>query len=722
MDQGPPPRQERETGEPPRTQPRRLGRYRVIGETGRGSNGVVYEALDEHLDRRVALKVLPANISLDEKTIKRFYREAEAAARLSHPGIVPIYEINEVDGTHYYAMEFVDGVSLDVYARKRDVSPREAARLIRDAAHALHAAHEKGVVHRDVKPSNLLVRANGDILVSDFGLARHDKSATLTSTDAIVGTPRYMSPEQILARQSRVDGRSDVYSLGVTLYELLTGRAPFDAVTIQAFLKQVLEEPPTPPRKRNRSIARDLETIVLKAIARDAADRYQTAKAFAEDLDRYLHSEPIVARRPGLLTQGREYASRHRVQVLSVALILATAVVLGLLALNRSGSKTREYDQHLRQAIAAREAGDYEGATVSLAAAIGVDGRRPEAYVERSRVLLIQCARADGGYERTLVDQATADLSRARDRGATEEETLELATELAFLGQDWARAADLATRVLEGALDPSRRARFLYIRGGSRAAMGDHEATKDLQAALKLDPANKDVRDLLATTSDMIGKPALTDRVREIGAALVKVGSEGSSTYGAMTNLIAKAAPESFRQISGSVLLDLVINALPGGESQASEDVEAFDRLLAVNPSDPDALIGRGRSFMRLGEYSNAAPEREQFFRAALSDFRTAYEAKSDAWEAYYWAALIGVTASSESGLWNADLALTEARYADLTAADDRRPEVRDVLAEVSFRAGNKAEALQIVDELIETDPRRQEYYRRRRAYFTERS
>jgi hypothetical protein len=324
----------------------RLGKFMILAELGRGSMGVVYEAFQEDLKRKVALKILPANITLDAKQVRRFHREAESVARLRHDNVIQIYEVGQVDSTHYFAMELVDGRPLDPEGGRDREAVLRAARIARDAARGLAHAHEKGVIHRDVKPGNLLVDRSGRVVVTDFGLARLTDSASLTSTDAIVGTPKYMSPEQILAHAQRpVDGRADVYSLGATLYHVVAGRPPFDAPTVQAFIKAILEERPPTPRRFNRQVPHDLATIILRCLEKDPADRYASASELADDLDRLLAGERIHAKPKGALALAAEAVRRHR--VIAVTGTVATLALLLVLVL---GGKAAE-ETRLRELV-----------------------------------------------------------------------------------------------------------------------------------------------------------------------------------------------------------------------------------------------------------------------------------------------------------------------------------------------------------------------------------
>lgn len=275
-----------------------IGRFELEAELGVGSFGYVFRARDTELDRTVALKVQRAGSIASDEDVERFLREARSAAQLTHSGIVSLYETGTTeDGVCYLVTEFVKGETLEARLQaERSLTWQEVSRTVAELAEALDYAHGQGVVHRDIKPSNVLIDPAGRPHIMDFGLARRDTGdATLTSDGRVVGTPAYMSPEQARGESHSVDARSDLYSLGVMLYELLTCERPFQG-NRRMLLLQVLEADPRPPRQLNDAIPRDLETICLKAMSRTPARRFQSGKELAEDLRRYLNSEPILAR------------------------------------------------------------------------------------------------------------------------------------------------------------------------------------------------------------------------------------------------------------------------------------------------------------------------------------------------------------------------------------------------------------------------------------------
>jgi eukaryotic-like serine/threonine-protein kinase len=436
-----------------------LGDYRIVREVGRGGMGVVYEALQTSLNRRVALKVLPFASALDNKQLQRFKNEAQAAAHLHHQNIVPVYAVGNDRGIHYYAMQFIDGRTLGTMIRElrqhagleaRDDNHRThdypgvpgneptgsylaeigqtttreqrveqrvgqlddaatppvmaastersakgaaffqtVAQLGMQAAEAIEHAHQLGVVHRDIKPANLLIDLRGNLWVTDFGLAHCQNQAGLTMSGDLVGTLRYMSPEQALAQRVNIDHRTDIYSLGATLYELLTLEPVFAGAERQELLRQIAFEEPRRPRQVNPAIPVELETIVLKALEKNPADRYASAQEVADDLQRYLNDEPIRARRPSFMQRMRKWGRRHRAVVWSgtiAAMILVAMAIVGL-AINNV-LVTREKNEKIEALDhALREKREKELALIAKEVALG-DAVREKKRADESLLLV----------------------------------------------------------------------------------------------------------------------------------------------------------------------------------------------------------------------------------------------------------------------------------------------------------------------------------------------
>jgi tRNA A-37 threonylcarbamoyl transferase component Bud32 len=271
--------------------------YEILSELGRGGMGVVYKARQKSLNRLVALKMILAGEHAGPEALERFRTEAEAVARLQHPNIVQVYEVGEQDGQPFFSLEFIDGGSLADRLTGAPLPARHAAQLVQTLARTMHTTHQQGIVHRDLKPANILLTGDGLPMITDFGLAKQlGGSKAKTQSGAILGTPSYMAPEQAAGHTRQIGPAADVYSLGAILYELVTGRPPFQAESPMETLLQVLERDPAPPRLLNPKVDRDLETICLKCLEKDPAQRYAGAAELAGDLGHYLDGETIAAR------------------------------------------------------------------------------------------------------------------------------------------------------------------------------------------------------------------------------------------------------------------------------------------------------------------------------------------------------------------------------------------------------------------------------------------
>lgn len=370
-----------------------LGDFRLLREIGRGGMGVVYEAEQVSLRRRVALKVLPFAAALDPRQMQRFKNEALAAAHLRHEHIVPVHAVGEQRGVHYYAMQLIEGRSLaaliaDLRSQESGAGSQESegiasqttvgltpdscprppemrsrryfdwvANVGRQAAMALEHAHTVGIVHRDFKPANLLLDTQGRLWITDFGLAQVAGDAGLTLTGELVGTLRYASPEQVLARRGVVDHRSDLYSLGATLYELLALRPIFEGADRNELLRRIADDEPRPPRALDPSAPHELETVVLKALRKEPAERYRSARELADDLQRFLDRRPVLARRPAAAERMRKLARRHPSLVgagLLVLVLLTIASVVSALLI-RSEQERAEGKRSKAEAAYRRE-------------------------------------------------------------------------------------------------------------------------------------------------------------------------------------------------------------------------------------------------------------------------------------------------------------------------------------------------------------------------------
>jgi eukaryotic-like serine/threonine-protein kinase len=362
-----------------------LGDFRIVREVGRGGMGIVYEATQISLGRRVALKVLPFAAALDSRQLQRFKNEAQAAAHLHHQNIVPVYSVGCERGVHYYAMQFIEGrtvasmiqavggqnsgpggIGAAETAQARGASTerscrtpayfRSVARLAHQAAAALEHAHQIGIIHRDIKPANLLVDERGNLWITDFGLARLTNEAGLTMTGDVIGTLRYMSPEQALGQGTPLDHRTDIYSLGITLYELVTLGPALPGTDRAGLARRITDEEPRRPRQINRAVPPELETIILKTTAKAPADRYRSAQELADDLGRYLLDQPIRARRPSLWQRTRRWSRRHRSLLWSLLASLALALTSAVIILAISNARLARERLLTAEALARAEA------------------------------------------------------------------------------------------------------------------------------------------------------------------------------------------------------------------------------------------------------------------------------------------------------------------------------------------------------------------------------
>jgi serine/threonine protein kinase len=585
--------------------PAHLGDFRLLREVGRGGMGIVYEAEQISLGRRVALKVLPFAATMDPRQLQRFHNEARAAAGLHHTNIVPVHAVGQERGVHYYAMQFIDGRTLaDFIAQQRGAAPsqvptqaegdaavastippaaratsgaprdaayfRQAAAWGIQAAEALDCAHALGVVHRDVKPANLLVDASGRLWVTDFGLAQVQSDIRLTLTGDLVGTLRYMSPEQALAKRVVIDHRTDVYSLGATLYELLTLQPAFAGRDRQELLRQIAFEEPKPPRRLNRRLPAEVETVVLKALEKNPRDRYATAQELANDLRHWLEDRPIQARRPTLARRLTKWARRHKAVVsvgFGVAAAALVVLLLGLLWHNAQLRDAAERERQLRQAAVEQR---------NLARR-AVD----KMYTQVAQKLL-------------LPEPRQTQLGRE-----FLEEALRFYQELAQdVGEDPAVQFDVAVAHLR--------------MGKLRRALGKHqEAELDFgQANAMLErlaeqfPQRPEYRQQLATSCLDLGELLMnTNRLADAESVTRKA-------IGISEQLMAEFPAELAQQscLAGSCSnLGMILSGMIGGRARPREAEEAFrravkthEKLAAESPTEPDYRHNLGNALNNL--------------------------------------------------------------------------------------------------------------------------
>lgn len=667
-----------------------VGDFRIVREVGRGGMGVVYEAEQLSLGRRVALKVLPLAAALDPRQRERFQLEAQTAAQLHHPHIVPVFGVGCDRDVHFFAMQFIEGRSLAAVVREYrrlgelDALPaglwgqepseapppaspsapsiaeppasshpssrsssrrrwyfRAVARVGMQAAEALEHAHALGVIHRDVKPGNLLLDARGDLWVTDFGLARFRDDPGLTRTGDLLGTLAYMSPEQAAGRRD-VDHRSDIYSLGATLYELLLRRPPFEGHSREEILRKVAHEEPPRPRRLDPAVPRDLETIVLKAMDKERSGRYATAQELADDLGRFLEDRPIRARPAGPAEQLARWARRHRAAVGTAAAVLVAAMGVGTALMARERQKTEEARRDLKASLVSMfrlaDTVTYEAMGLAGYAQSGPSGARMTTDIyQKAEDFYATAARQPQTDDemRSLVAHANNRLGFTRMimRNSAGEDTLWLAvrqyesliadrpavaeyrTGLAETLENWAMLTGLTPRAAEA--EPMRR-RALELREEAvrtgpvkavdlvplvRASINRTSALQKKGRGGEAEAARAHLHELLASLAAR--PPAGSDAPADLAAALVEQSrsAEGAGQSDAAETLLRAAlvlAPEQ-----PEVLNDLAwaLASRPGRPARdLTEACEMARKAVEKQPSKGDFWNTLGVACYRAGD------------------------------------------------------------------------------------------------------------------------
>ncbi|HUJ44744.1 MAG TPA: protein kinase, partial [Opitutaceae bacterium] len=552
--------------------PRAYGPYDLVEEIGRGGMGVVYAAKQTALGRTVAVKLLLSGVYSSESALRRFRREAAAAAGLQHPNIVAIHDYGEVDGQPYYAMDLVAGHDLAGLCAGRPLPARRAAELLRLLAGAVHYAHQRGVVHRDLKPSNVLIDEDGRPRIADFGLAKRLGAAEgATLTGQMLGSPSYAAPEQAAGRTAEIGTASDIYGLGALFYHLLTGRAPFNAATPTETLRLVLDTDPASPRLLNPSLPRDLETICLTCLAKEPGRRYATAAEVAADAERFLADRPIRARPPSALYRMRKFTRRHRIGVVAVAAVLLALLAglgLALAGFRRAVVQEQIALQQKRTANAARS--QAQGLIGFVMKDLQPDMRDHGRL--QSQILTVEAAAR-------YFDQLPPEL---RDEATMREQ----AAALEALADVYGRKQGTVTIIAEN-IDRARDAaqRALALRREIAAADPDN---LDAALAVHADEARVTYND--PTTWTRLNK-AFPDHIQKL-----RVLEQRLPDNPAVQRALAGALSDWAYQAS------FAFGKPAEARTAATESRERWQRLLAAAPDDKDVRIGYARSLAAMAQ------------------------------------------------------------------------------------------------------------------------
>ncbi len=555
---------------------RYFGDYEILREIARGGMGVVFLARQVSLNRPVAVKMILAGQLADEADVRRFYTEAEAAANLDHPGIVPIHEVGQHQGQHYFSMGFVDGPSLAQRLAEGPIPPREAAELMARVAEAIAYAHRSGLIHRDIKPGNILLDRDGSPRITDFGLAKKvEGDSALTASGQVMGTPSYMPPEQAGGQGAAAGPEADVYAIGATLYALATGRPPFQAATPTDTILQVIHQEPVPPRRLNPGIPRDLETICLKCLEKDPARRYATAEALVGELRRFLAGKPILARPVGLLERAWRWSRRNRLAaalITVVALLTATGAttIIGLwlradhsrqVAVSAEG-RTR---LALAQAVAAGERADLARAEAVAA------GRRAEASAATAR-------QAVNGYLDRITEYPQ--LKRPGLLGLRRDLlSLALGYYEGFLRES---AADPQLRA-ESAAARHRVAMILNEMGDTRRSLDvARQAVALGEELVREHPDRVDFQHLLAASLNSLASPLRTERQPEDAVDAYRRGI-------AILEALVKSHPDNIEAAEDLAMQTSNLATILGDLGRTEESVT----LLTRNRARLEDLVGR---------------------------------------------------------------------------------------------------------------------------------
>ncbi len=635
-----------------------FGRFEVVQELARGAMGIVYKARQVDLGRIVAVKVLREGEEATQEQILRFRREAELAAKLRHPNIVPIHDVGSHEGKHFFTMEFIEGETLEARLKRSPIPVDEAVAILEKVARAIHFAHTKGIVHRDLKPANLLLDERGEPQITDFGLARRmDVKSGLTRSGAALGTPFYMAPEQICGDLERIDGRTDVFALGVILYEVLTRQRPFSANSAVEIFQQITQVEPPALTRIDPSIPRDLETICEKALEKIQERRYATAEAMAEDLARFRRGEPVLAKPVSWTDRQVRRIRRHRLVAGFAALSVVSVFAAGGLgwwhhvtsqreaashAAALAGETRRAEDAERGRARSEHEMGeasskakDSEYQAAVLAATVATKEKRwEEAFRKVDEAIAMNPLRAEAFAEkgkmlraRKKVEEAIAELGKAIERAPNEPEWLY------ERGCAWHEKGDLAKAEadLAAAIGSSRApARYWTERGEVRVERGnDAGAIEDFTWAIDGEPGKYDPWKRRGLCRMRRKEWDLAEK--DFTEALDRYSQSAECLYArAEVRVELGKAAEAARDCSRYVKAkpdEAQGYALRGRIEVAAGDREAAvtdcEKALSIDPGCADAAWWRAEALSALGRGEDAKRAWQEFTETWPKDPRT---------------------------------------------------------------------------------------------------
>lgn len=613
---------------------RTFGNYDILEEIARGGMGVVVRARERKLKRIVALKMILGGHLADESDIQRFYVEAKAAAALQHPGIVPIYEVGDIDGQHFYSMQLVEGPSLKSHLDDGPVPPGKAASLVREIALAVQFAHEHSIIHRDLKPENILLTRDGSPMVTDFGLAKSIESGdNLTQSGQVLGTPGYMAPEQALGRIDLQGPGVDVYSLGAILYFLLTGRPPFQASSTLETLDQVVRRMPVSPRDLNPAVPRDIETVCLKCLAKDPRQRYFSAEALASDLGRFLEGRPVAARPAGPARRLWRWCLRNpSIAALSATVILCLVAGItfttryAMLAQRRAVESERQRQAAERNFDLARDAVDRYFTRVSEDTLLNQPGMQSlQKKLLGDALIYYQRFVGEKGNDA----ETREDVASALFRVGLIEEAVD--SDLAISRTALKRAARLQEQILKNA--PDQRSAKVALANTLTAlsridakarVLGDAQAAAEESLRLRLQISQSDMIDLesrrLVASSYMnlgliygqLGDlSTAAQTIRDAQAIREELLTEESSPQtqrdlGIGYYNLANIEKDSGDARSASVIIEKAISSLTVATQQSPEDLRNAQSLALCFQLKGDVIAGLGELPQAIEAYTVA--------------------------------------------------------------------------------------------------------------------